>query len=168
MFEFRVLNHDLTTALGRLSVLMSDEGLAAFLGTTMGPYLQQRGQKRFAGQGDDVSGAWAPLSPATIQIRADGGYGPGPINRRTGELENWVVASGWDAYPITKGATMRFPGKKPTGKLKEKVITAQQGRDGSEGPDNPRTVPRPVLGVNENDLLFFQTALAFAIHEAMA
>jgi len=166
MLQFTVLNNDVETALLKLSILMSDNGLAAFLGAAIGPYLQQRGQKRFQSEGDDVSGAWAPLSPATIVIRGNQ-YGSGPINRRTGELENWVVGSGWDAYPITKGATMRFPGKKPAGGLKDKVITAQQGRDGSEGPEHPRTVPRPVIGVNETDMVFFQTALAFAIQDAM-
>lgn len=167
MFQFKVLNHDLTEALAKLEILMSGEGLAAFLGAEIGPYLKKRAGNRFSGQGDDVSGPWAPLSPATIQIRADGGYGAGPINRRTGELENWVVQSGWDAYPIAKGATMRFPGKKPSGRIKEKVITAQKGRDGSEGPDNPRTVARPVVGVNENDMLFFQAALSLAVQDAM-
>jgi len=167
MYQFRVLNDDLTQSLAKLSVLMSDQGLVAFLGTAIGPYLKKRAADRFASQGDDVSGAWKPLSPATIAIRQDGGFGAGPINRRTGELENCAVQSGWDAYPITKGATMRFPGKKPGGRLKEKVITAQEGRSGDEGPDYPRTVPRPVVGVNETDMLFFQTALTFAIQDAM-
>jgi hypothetical protein len=52
-----------------------------------------------------------------------------------------------------------MPGDTPTGELAEKVKTAQQGKD------NPRTVPRPVLGMNEVDLAFVLEGLSFFIQD---
>ncbi len=150
---------DLT--LDRLIMLMSPAGATAFLSSTIGPYLAKRGKERFQSEGDDVTGAWAPLKPATILIRQQSGFGAGPINRRTGELENWIVGDTGFSYPTGFGASMRFPGKRPTGELKKKVETAQKGRKA------PSTVPRPVLGVNENDLLFLITAMELAIDKAI-
>jgi len=94
-------------------------------------------------------------------MRQQAGFGAGPINRRTGELEDWVVNSGWFSYPTGFGASMRYPNKAPTGELKKKVETAQKGRK------YPSTVARPVLGVNENDLLFLMTSLSFAVEQAI-
>jgi len=137
-----------------LAVLLSPVGMTAFLGGQVGPYLARRAGERFQSEGDDVTGPWAPLKPATVQIRESQGYpGDHPINRRTGELEEWVVQGGWDAYPQGIGATLRFPGKTPQGELRSKVETAQKGKG------YPSTVARPVLGINERDMLFVIAAL---------
>lgn len=144
-----------------LEIFLSGMGLSAFLGSVMGPYLSKRAKARFASEGDDVTGPWTPLKPATVSFREEQNYGAGPINRRTGELENWVVGSGWNAYPLGLGASMDYPKNKPTGELKDKVETAQKGRA------FPKTVARPVLGLNENDMIFFQTALQLAVTEAL-
>lgn len=149
-------------SLDNLITLMSPQGAAAFLGSTIGPYLSKRAKERFQGEGDDVTGAWAPLKPATITIRQESGFGAGPINRRTGELEEYVVDGGWFAYPTGFGASMRFPGKDASGELKRKMETAQKGRK------SPNTVARPVIGVNENDLIFLQTSLMFAVEQAIS
>ena len=143
----------------RLILLLSPAGAASFLGTSVGPYLSKRAGERFANEGDDaVGGAWAPLKPGTVAIREEMGFpGEHPINVRTGELERWVVGSGWDAYPFGAGASLRYPGTAPTGTLKEKVVTAQRGRK------DPDTVARPVLAVNEADMLFVIAALAAQI-----
>lgn len=154
-------SRDSDRALERLIALLSPVGAAAFLGTTIGPYLSKRAKERFAGEGDDVVGEWAPLKPITIEMRHSQGFEGGPINRRTGELENWVVDGGWEAYPVGFGASMRYPKKAPSGELRKKVETAQKGRK------SPNTVARPVLGVNERDLLFLQTSLTFAVNEAI-
>lgn len=163
LFNVKVDDHDVTKALTNLFTLLSPAGMTFFLGSTMGPYLSKRAKERFQGEGDDAVGKWAPLKPATIAIRESQGFGAGPINRRTGELENWVVQGGWNAYPTGFGASMKFPGK-PTGggELRKKVETAQKGRKSA-----PVTVPRPVLAVGETDLIFFQASLAFAVQEAL-
>lgn len=156
-----VKDRSVARSLDNLITLMSPQGASAFLGGVIGPYLAKRGQVRFRQEGDDVTGAWAPLKQATVTIRQSQGFGAGPINRRTGELENWVVGSGWFAYQAGYGAAMRFPRNEPSGELRKKVETAQRGRQ------SPNTVARPVLGVNERDLIFLQTSLMFAVEEAI-
>lgn len=153
---------DVYDALDNLATLLSPSGLIAFLGGHVGPYLSRRAEDRFASEGDDVTGPWKPLSEATIRLRAEQGFAAGPINHRTGELEDWVVDGGWFAYPVGEGATLRFPGQNPTGELRSKVQTAQGGRA------KPMTDPRPVLGVNEVDLLFMQSSLMAAIEVAIS
>lgn len=146
----------------KLLVFLSPIGTSLFLGSTIGPYLSKRAGERFAGEGDDVVGKWAPLKDSTVAIRESQNYpGAHPINRRSGELENWVVDGGWDAYPTGFGASLRYPGTRPSGELKDKVLTAQAGRE------FPKTVARPVLGVNENDLFFLIGAYTYAMEEAV-
>lgn len=154
---------DVTVALFNLQALLSPVGMSAFLGAQIGPYLSKRAKERFQSEGDDVTGPWAPLKPATVAIRESipGVGGEHPINRRTGELENWVVRGGWNAYPTGFGASMEYPKKKPSGELRKKVETAQRGDKRSN------TVARPVVGVNEQDLLFFQAALMAGIEQAI-
>lgn len=162
LFEFIVKDADVEQMLVRAVAFSSPAGAMAFLHLTMGPYLRKRAKERFRNEGDDVTGPWAPLSAATQQIRASGNWPVAPdhpINRRSGELENWVVDGGWDAYPMALGASMRYPGKQPSGNLKKKVVGAQQG----EG-----TAPaRPVLGVNEADLAAFVALYWKAWEEAV-
>lgn len=156
-----VNDRDVAKALDNLIGLLSPAGATAFLGSNIGPYLARRAKERFEGEGDDVTGPWAPLKDATVTIRESQGFGAGPINRRTGELENWVVQGGWNAYPTGLGASMRYPKREPSGELRTKLETAQKGKK------YPSTVKRPVLGVNENDLLFFQAALQASVEVAI-
>lgn len=162
LFNVSIVDNDVSKALDKLFALLSPGGMMFFLGSTMGPYLAKRAGERFRDEGDDASGPWAPLKEATIAIREAQGFGAGPINRRTGELERWVVGSGWNAYPTGFGASMQFPKSRPGGELGRKVETAQKGRK-----IPPKTVARPVLAVGETDLIFFQSALAFAVQEAL-
>lgn len=128
---------------------LSPVGLASFLGLAVAPWIKQRAAERFANEGDDASGKWAPLEPVTVEIREKSGFqGPGPINRRTGELEDYITQG---AVGISTGPGMgalEYPkGLPPTKSLKEKMETAQRGKT-----RRPQTVPRPVLAMNETDL----------------
>ena len=131
--------------LERLDVALSPAALAEFfLGAEVGPYLLGRIENRFEQEGDDVSGAWAPLKDATQSIRAALGFQPAhPINVRTGELLQFLM-HGWQAAPEAFGASLTVPDNDPTGELEEKMMMAQAG--------GPRAVPRPVLGMNLTDL----------------
>lgn len=147
--------------LARLDSALSPVGLMFFLTGTVGPWVRHRAQERFQTEGDDVSGKWAPLAPATQEIRSRGEWPVGaasPINKRTGELENYITGSDALVVGHTLGATLTYPGTKTTRKsVLEKVKTAQQGRS------NPRTPARPVLGLNERDLAYVVTMLAFHV-----
>jgi len=150
--------------IANLMRVLSEHGLVAFLEAEVGPYLSRRAGERFANEGDDVVGTWAPLRPATQAIRAESPYAIGPdhpINRRSGELENWVVQGGWNAYPEGYMATLEYPGSLPTGDLLDKVKTAQSGDVATN------TVARPVLGLNENDMLWFIAAMTANVEASM-
>lgn len=141
---------------------LGPQGLTSFLAMSVFPYLLNRAQQRFQNEGDDAVGKWAPLAPATEVIRQTMGYGGAhPINVRTGELERYItqgsVTSSVRASGL--GAFLQHPASPPTGKLKSKLKTAQQG-DPSFGRGVP---PRPVLGMNETDLGYIMTALAFFV-----
>lgn len=142
----------------RLDTALSPWGIMAFMNSFVSPWLQERAESRFANEGDDAVGSWAPLKESTQEIRESHGFGAShPINRRTGELEAYIMGDSL-VQPIAGGVTLKMPGK-PSGKasVREKMRTAQKGRT------NPPTVPRPVLGMNETDLSHILTGLAFHV-----
>ena len=144
----QVVVHDkeVRTMLTRLDIAISPVGLATFLGVVVDPYLKGRAGQRFLQEGDDVTGSWAPLKPATQTIRSEMGFGAAhPINVRTGELERYIVEGDNRITAHAAGATLTMPGHDAAGELFDKVSRAQGG--------DSRTVPRPVLGMNERDLL---------------
>jgi hypothetical protein len=163
-FDINIIGDDrgVQAVLGHLDSALSPSGIAAFLGGTVQPYIKQRAEGRFRGEGDDVVGNWIPLASATQHIRASQGYGPAhPINRRTGELEDYITGSPSQISIHALGATLTHPGKKPMGELKDKVETAQMGRQ------SPRTPSRPVLGMNMQDMGFVLSALAIYIRSGV-
>ena len=163
-FVWSVDDSDVDQAMDRLINLLSPAGASAFLAAEIGPYLSMRAKQRFGNEGDDAVGQWLPLAPATQAIREASNYpvaGDHPINRRSGELEDWVVQGGWNAYPTGLGASMQYPSRQPSGELRKKVETAQKGKP------FPRTPPRPVLAVSETDMLFFLSAFSIAVEGAM-
>lgn len=163
MADLEVFVHsgDVEQTFARVVAFLSPLGMVPFMETVMGPHLAERAKERFASEGDDAVGQWAPLRSATVAIRQSEGFGGShPINRRTGELENWVTKSGWNAIPAGSDTVLSFPGRTPTGELLQKVETAQRGRS------KPRTVARPVLGVSMVDLGFLQTSLMMAVAAA--
>jgi len=151
-------------SLENLDETISPAGLTAFLTTFMGPELARRAENRFANEGDDAVGAWAPLAPSTIGYwRPSQGYPSDPINYRSGELYRWVTQSGWDAVPTGDGAILRFPGSTPSsGTLFKKVQVAQFGME------DPRTPARPVLGLSTADLAIFAAGLAMHVSKERA
>ena len=142
------------------SIILSPIGFAVFLNLYVGPYLQDRAVNRFKGEGDDVTGSWDALQSSTQEVRARQGLGSDhPINVRTTEMENWITGGSWDVRENIYGATLTFPGGTPSPSVKEKLTTAQIGRN------FPPTAPRPVLGMNERDLAYIMATMAFWIGE---
>lgn len=145
--------------LNRIDSSLSPVGLAAFLHGAVAPWVQERAADRFAAEGDDVSGKWAPLQQSTIEIRENEGFGGAhPINRRTGELEEYITQGQVGVVSSPGLAVMTYPKNPPnTIGLRKKMETAQKGKF------SPHTVARPVLGLNERDLGAVLTMLAFFV-----
>lgn len=148
-----------------LDTALNPLAIAALLGAEVTPYLATRAKARFAEEGDDVTGKWAPLSEATQNIRAAGAQqglwsvGPAhPINVRTHEMENYVTSGLGELLPTAYGAVLQYPRPQRSADLQKKMKTAQQG-------DGGRTPRRPVIGLNERDMTFVLTALAFHIQK---
>ena len=159
--DFEIVGNKLgvQAMLERVDSALSPIGMAEFLGLAIGPWIKARAQDRFDREGDDVSGKWLPLSDTTVEIRENMGFsGAHPINRRTGELEEYVTQGSIGIINGPGVSTLRYPNKPPATKsLREKMTTAQKGRS------HPNTPPRRVLGLNERDLMHTLTMLAFHV-----
>lgn len=155
------IDNTLDEVIAKLEIATSGIAIGGVLQAVLLPYLQQRAASRFSSEGDDVTGPWEPLKPATEQFRDAQGFGRAhPINHRTGELENYIVGTAGAVIPTANSATLTYPGNPPSGRgLKDKVKRAQQG--------DQRTVARPVLGVNEADLIFAVAALDTMFTQAL-
>lgn len=161
-FQIAVEKKSLEALLTRMDTALSPFAIASFLGGPVEEFLQYRAAKRFQYEGDDAVGDWAPLKPATQAIRSQEGYGAdGPINRRTGALEDYIVGTPGVARPHGLGATLTYPGTPPKGETLTKLRTAQQGKP------YPSTVARPVLGIGEDDLAEILTLLSIYVGKAM-
>lgn len=161
-----VEDHAVQAMLTRLDTTLEPAAIAGFLTGAVVPYLQKRGKMRFESEGDDVSGKWLPLTEGTQSIRSAQGYGGAhPINKRDGELEEYIVGSpGMPVVEMGVGASLTYPGRPPgNGNLQEKFQTAQQGQKSRQ--DGMRPAPaRPVLGVNEADMGNIVLMLTYFIH----
>lgn len=148
-----------------LEASLGVSGMNMFFVGTLTPYLRQRAERRFAGEGDDVVGRWAPLKPATLSIRQSGidsgdffGISAAhPINVRTHDLEDYIVGGRGDIFHTGASSGVVYPQVRTPKRMKKKLETAQGGRL------KPKTVARPVLGVNATDLFFTVSALAIHI-----
>lgn len=152
--------HGVQKMLDRIDSALSPAGLAFFMHGAVQPWLIKRAKARFASEGDDASGKWAPLQQATVEFRESQGFeGSHPINRRTGELEAYITQSDVDVVSAPGVTSLKFPGTntKASKSIAEKMRTAQKGRT------SPATVPRPVIGLGERDLAAVMTELAFHI-----
>lgn len=144
----------------RMEFLLGPAGMTAFLVGQVTPYLKARARNRFASEGDEMSGPWAALSPTTARIRSALGYPPDhPINHRSGALERWVTGSTPTVLVSPVVSVLTYPGNPPTGKLREKVVTAQTGMSSRA----KNTVPRPVLGLDGADYVAILAMLALSV-----
>lgn len=160
-FDYVISEKDVQSKLWALDTALNPFAIARFLGAEVDPYIRTRARQRFRDEGDDVTGKWEPLHEATWNWRMNEGYPPEhPINKRTGELETYITDSPHNINVNTLGAVLVMPGHPPTGELKDKVSTAQTGRV------DPNTRPRPVIGMNEQDLTAVMTMLFLYIAKA--
>jgi hypothetical protein len=139
-----VKTKDLNAQLDRIMAAVSSQVMDRFFKSDIEEWFVRRGRMRLQAEGDDASGKWRPLKASTIRLRRTKGFGPGPINRRTGQMDRWLLGGNLRGGPIGDGVEYKFPGDPPTGELLTKVARAQLG--------DYRTVPRPILAINETDL----------------
>lgn len=156
-------SRDVEAMLARAASAVSGPSLALFMRASADPYLRRRAQERFASEGDAaVGGGWRPLRESTAQIRTELGYRPRhPINRRTGELEEFITGGVGSVVSEPQGAMLTRPARQPAGEVRDKLETAQRGRD------DPHTLPRPVLGLDTIDLQAVMVSLEAHITKSM-
>lgn len=132
----------LETSVDALLEALSPTSLIHVLGDEVAPWLATQARVRFSSEGDEASGPWAPLSPATNSYRLHAGFPPvHPINRRTGDMRADIV----NTYAIVatgESVTLLKPGPLPANE-ELKLAHAQLG-----GPGYPA---RPVAVVGPAD-----------------
>ncbi len=152
----------LNEMLARVVDSLSLQSMLTFQSVQVETILEGRAKARFANEGDDAVGGWAPLMDSTLAIRQSQGYGSGPINHRTGLLEDYITGGSFSLIASGGDTELTYP--RPTGdaSLVAKVTTAQKGKSW------PPTVPRPVLGVSEVDVQMVLVELSEHILMGMA
>jgi hypothetical protein len=141
--DFEVDLSKVDEAIRTLEVAISEGSMEDFFDRRVGPWLAARTRERFASEGDDASGAWAPLTQATINRKRAMGYLGRGINVRTGELRDWATDGTFAGVGSPDGGRFTYPREKPRGRLKKKVSGAQNGTE--------RAPARPVIAFSEFD-----------------
>lgn len=141
-------------ALGRLQFALSGPGLAQGIQAVMTGPTRDTTEERFLNEGDAIVGQWQDLTPRTIAMRADQGFGPDPINVRTGRMKMWATNGAFATKSMGPAyAHMVYPGSGTSGELEKKVATAQAG-------DGNRTPARPILSWTPDDLESYLMGMA--------
>lgn len=132
--------------LGSVERALAPASLEGFLRDEARPYLQERAEHRFDGQGDDVVGKWDPLAEKTIEL-----HGPHEPNVLTGDLESYITRSPGRTGQQPLGASLELPG--PGSSLNEKKVkVAQRGLNPNPIASFRPVPPRPVVGLNDRDM----------------
>lgn len=150
---------DVQSMLEHLDSSLSDVGMQLFMNGRVAPFLRERAEQRFQGEGDDAVGKWAALSAPTQEWRESFGFAPShPINKRTGQLEEYILNAPAQVTTRAGFALLVWPDAPPSDSL-----TAKKLRVAQQGWDSPTTPARAVLGLGETDLLHALTQLALHI-----
>lgn len=139
-----------------MNTTIGGPALADFMALKVYPYLHDRAVDRFTLEGDDASGKWPALHEATQNFREYVGHDrEHPINRRTGELEDYIRDVNPAIVISPDSVTMIYPGDLPNGGvLEKKYRRAQLGSN-----QKPYTAARPVIAMNQADYTFIYGAL---------
>lgn len=153
-FVFKFDDTSVDALLKKISAAFSATRSAEFLAGPADEWFRKRVSDRFAAEGDDATGGWAPLAqPATGDYRERGGYGrEHPINVRTGELRRWMETEGIVTTASETAAVLSLPGPQPSQVGALKFQHAQLGGDSYPA--------RPVLAFNATD--FEGVVMAYA------
>lgn len=174
-----VKKKDVDRALAALAFATSPASYALFHQTLTLRWLVERTTHRFTHQGGpEVDGTWAALSDARRDIRSHAALNPEPPNIATSELMGWILSNKGATVKSGVGATFSYPGAMPRRpSVKAKLQTAQKGKpagfpmptgSGGTKPSPSPTPPRPILGLDEVDLIHMLGALELWIAGQMA
>ncbi len=156
------------TMLTRVMRAVGPLSLESWLSGPVSGYFADEIVDRFAFGGDDKSGDWAPLSETTQRIRRELGFpGSDPINERTGELLEFV-AGNREYMAGGDWAMMQIPGDPDSRDLENKLLHAQQGAQVNPRFPGAVTPPRPVLAVDETDMMLLLRMLEMYVMESVA
>jgi phage gpG-like protein len=160
--RIQVSQNDVQAAMFAMEVALSPVAMMGFMTTRVEPIMRRRISERFMSEGDSaVGGKWMELKPSTVAFREESGFpGEHPINQRTGELFQKLTNGTNAVTAIAGGAAFMLPGP-VSGEMEEKLSTAQEGKM------FPATVPRPVLGLDAQDMISVMTALALYVEGAV-
>lgn len=144
--------------LREMEFVLSSEFMAWWLGVEVTQYLQHRADTRFRREGKQAGETpWKPLAEQTREERRLLGFGGAhPINKRTGEMEEWVTTADSRVSGASGDMLLEWPGNMPEGELFTKIETAQKGRKKS----NSYTPARPVIRFSEIDFAHLMSQLA--------
>jgi len=169
-----VEDDEVNKALQALWWAISGASLRRFHVVATSPFLRQRAKERFRSEGDAASGAWAALTDSRNDIREHAGFPAAhPINRASGELENYIL-SGKDDITWGPGwAAFFLPRNTGSARLLGRMTTAQEGRTGGHMPmgwgmegtkPSPSATPkRPVVAMDMTDTAHLMAALEIFI-----
>ncbi len=142
-----------TLKLEAIQKRIGTSGMVAFMQGFAAPILQASARARFEEQGDEATGPWRPLLPATVARRTKAGQTPIRINDRTGQMRAWVENAQGRTFARKGSAVFEWPGTPSNRLVGQKLKTAQLGKG------DPRTVPRPVIAISAEDRLALQAAI---------
>lgn len=136
------------------------EAMTDFLTQDVNEHLVDRILARFQYEGDVASGDWKPLAESTQQIRRELGYpASGPVNERTTDMETFLLSGTFDMLLDGVGATLIVPGPINDPVLEKKIRTAQEGSNDNPLPGTGPTPPRPVLALDDQDVVEIMSLL---------
>ena len=125
---------------------------------TIHHYFVNKSQAMFDGEYDPDGNPWAPLKRVTISRRMRLGFGPKPINVRTGLMKRYITEPRADIIGDASSLSYAFPSRsKPSQELLTRLSQASGLIRG--GP------ARRVIGMSEQDTVFVLTSLRNNIME---
>lgn len=160
-FDVVVDDDDVSGMFARFDSVLEAPNLAQFLRRYATPWFRGKAGAGFEDEMAPNGQPWSPLKPYTVETRESEGFpGDHPINHRTGAMERYIMQGTPSMAVGAMQATMRFPGR-GSALFNRKLKVAQQGAKW------PRTVARPVVGMDERDLAVMLRSLSLWIGQEM-
>lgn len=153
MISIAVVVNDqmVNSRLARMEYMLTGPVIGTMLHTLAVPLLREDAKRRFATQGASDGAKWRPLRQSTLEIRRSKGFGPGPINVRTGLLRDFTTTALGQTVSTPSYTQLAWPGTQPAAgsNLGYAYSTAQAGSSVWGTPARPvaRLSPKVIVGI---------------------